>query len=182
MRALLKQSLIIYLIFDLTILPMRQTLNATLYFRTKYIPDTLIHGKSKVKETLKNESDELNNFSSRYILKTQIQIKIFFYWLECSNSSRKWSLSTSKVHINRRFRGGPYRIDQRRQYNSSSQGNSKNVAVSPMFSTVSFLIKVLSQEDFPNVHSLIQSLLSRKTITHVLLVVRLKHFQGNWWI
>lgn len=78
MRALLKQSLIIYLIFDLTILPMRQTLNATLYFRTKYIPDTLIHGKSKVKETLKNESDELNNFSSRYILKTQMQIKIFF--------------------------------------------------------------------------------------------------------
>lgn len=149
MRALLKQSLIIYLMFDQTIWPMRQTLNVTFYFRMKYIPDTSIDGKSKVKEILKDESDELNNFSRRYILKTEIQTKISLnvqIWVENE------ALILLEVQINRHFRGGSYRIDQKLECISCSQGNLNNVAVSPMFSTVFLPIKVLSQEGFPNVH------------------------------
>ena len=54
-------------LFKQSILLLAQACNGTSYFRRKNILGTLINGKSKVKEILKEQSDSLNDFSNQYV-------------------------------------------------------------------------------------------------------------------
>lgn len=81
--------------------------------------------------------------------------------------------STSKPKSTAPFREAPYHITKEVRGSSCSQGHSKNVAVSPIFSVVLFPVKFLPQDHFPNVHLVIQNLFSGKSIPDVPLTRRL---------
>ena len=55
-----------------------------------------------------------------------------------------------------------------------------NVEGSFNFLAILFPVRPLNQEDFPNVHSVIENLVSGKEIANLLLAGRLKHFISNW--
>ena len=144
--------------------------------------DTLTDGKSKFKEISKQQSDILNDFSNQFLLgsyfKNQFS-KSVTTTQRSRASSKKFNMISSSANQMEHSQGRSLILCSRAR-GTICLKRCSNVEGSFNFLAILFPVRPLNQEDFPNVHSVIENLVSGKEIANLLLAERLKHFISNW--
>ena len=147
-------------LFEQFILLLTQVFNATSYLRRKSIIDTLIDDKLKVKETLKEQSDSLNNFSNQFLFHSYFENEFSKSRIAkqrsrslftgrrkpnaCRKSFNKRSLGASQMLP---FQGSSFSHRPMGGCSSCLQEHS-NVEVSSVSLTILFPVRLLNQRTF----------------------------------